>query len=203
LKYAIFGGSFNPIHNGHIIVVQKMLDYIENLQKLFVIPAGCSPFKRQMEDQLPFEYRYDWCSRIFSKINGTDTLDIERDDEAKTPSYTYQTVERFYDLFHEYPILIIGEDSLSSFHKWKYYQRILERCELAVFRRRGFSGKVSVDNKYLEKITVYDSPYIEISSTEIRERIYAKKSIKGYVPETLEEDIIKKISKMSEINEKD
>src|SRR6056297_2044642 len=108
MRYAIFGGSFNPIHNGHIIIVQKMLDYIPGLQKLFVIPAGCSPFKRQMEDQLPFEYRYNWCSHIFSKIDGTDTLDIERDDGAETPSYTYQTIERLYALFHDYPILIIG-----------------------------------------------------------------------------------------------
>ncbi len=195
MKYAIFGGSFNPIHNGHIIIVQKMLDYIEGLQKLYVIPAGCSPFKRQMENQLPFEYRYNWCSRVFSKIDGTDTLDIERDDENDIPSYTYQTIERFYALYHEYPILIIGEDSLSSFHKWKYYEHILDRCELAVFKRRGFSGKVSVDSKYMQKITIYDSPYIEISSTEIRERIKEKKSIKGYVPETLEEDIKKQFTK--------
>jgi nicotinate-nucleotide adenylyltransferase len=195
VKYAIFGGSFNPIHNGHIIIVQKMLDYIEGLQKLFVIPAGCSPFKRQMENQLPFEYRYSWCSQVFSKIDGTDSLDIERDDEADTPSFTYQTIERFYELYHAYPVVIIGEDSLSSFHKWKYYERILERCELAVFKRRDFSGKVRVDPKYLQKIKIYDSPYIEISSTEIRERIKENKSIKGYVPESLEEDIIKRFIK--------
>lgn len=201
MKYAIFGGSFNPIHNGHIIIVQKMLDYIPKLKKLFVIPAGCSPFKRQIEDQLPFEYRYNWCSHIFSNIDGTDTLDIERDDRAETPSYTYQTVERCYELFHSYPVLVIGEDSLSSFHKWKYYECILERCELAVFKRRGYSGKVSVDSKYLQKIRVYDSPYIEISSTEIRERIKNQQSVKGFVPETLEEEIIKKYKKMSDHDE--
>jgi len=202
MRYAIFGGSFNPIHNGHIIIVQKMLDDIPGLQKLFVIPAGCSPFKRQMQDQLHFEVRYNWCSRIFSTIDGTDTLEIERGDRIESPSYTYQTLERLYDLFHAYPLLIIGQDSLASFHQWRHYEHILDRCELAVFKRRGFSGQVCVDAKYLHKITVYDTPYIEISSTEIRKRIKRQQSIKGYVPESLEEDMIQKYKKQSDDNEK-
>ncbi|MFW6262611.1 MAG: nicotinate-nicotinamide nucleotide adenylyltransferase, partial [Thermotogota bacterium] len=184
------------------IIVQKMLDYIGNLKRLFIIPAGCSPFKRTMEDQAPFEYRYKWCSSIFATIDGIDTLDIEREDAMDNPSYTYQTIQRFYKQFHEYPILILGEDSLASFHKWKHYERILERCELAVFQRRGYSGKINIDNRYLEKVTVYDTPYLEISSTEIRKRISKNKSIKGYVPETLEREIIEQFKKLSDMNAK-
>jgi len=203
VKYAIFGGSFNPIHNGHIIIVQKMLDYIQSIKMLFIVPAACSPFKRELEDLVPFETRYDWCTRVFSKVEGTKTLDIERNENTDTPSYTYQTIERFKTIYQEYPLLIIGEDSLVTFHKWKKFERILERCELAVFKRRGYGGKSKIDDKYLQKITVYDTPYIEISSTEIRERLSGGKSIKGYVPETLETDIIEEFNKMSDMNDKD
>src|SRR6056297_1666233 len=177
-----------------------MLDYIQSIKMLFIVPAACSPFKTELEDLVPFETRYDWCTRVFSKVEGTKTLDIERNENTDTPSYTYQTMERFQAIYQEYPLLIIGEDSLATFHKWKHFERILEHCELAVFRRRGYAGKSSIHDKYLHKITVYKTPYIEISSTEIRERIRGGKSIKGYVPETIEPDIIKEFKKMSDMN---
>ncbi len=201
LKYAFFGGSFNPIHNGHIIVVQKMLDYLEGLEKLFIIPAGCSPFKTALDNQLPFEDRYQWCVRSFDGIEKIQVLDIERNDEADEPSYTYKTLERFYHLYGQYPVLIIGEDSLASFHRWKNFERILDRCDVAVFRRKGYSANKMIEEKYQSKITIYNTPFIEISSTEIRNRIGEEKSIRGYVPQTLEEAIVKKYRRKSDANE--
>jgi len=196
VNYAIFGGSFNPVHNGHIIIVHKMLEYLKQLKKLFIVPAGCSPFKRDMKDQASFEDRYTWCYQAFSGISRTDILDIERDDGKNSPSFTYETIEQFYQSFGEYPTLIIGEDALTTFHKWKQHEKILERCEIAVFRRRGYSENHQLNKRFLHKITVYDSPYIEISSTEIRNRISHGQSIRGYVPETLEEPIIQTYESM-------
>lgn len=202
MKYAIFGGSFNPVHNGHIIIVQKMLDYIKDLDHLYIVPAGCSPFKREMEDHANFDIRYTWCSRAFNRIDRTSTIDIERNYNPDSPSFTYDTIKLFYKRYQVFPTLIIGEDSLASFHKWKHHDKILEKCQLAVFRRRGYSGKIKIENRYLGKITVYDSPYIEISSTEIRKRINVNKSIRGYVPELLEDQIMDIYKKMSDGNEK-
>ena len=201
LKYAVFGGSFNPIHNGHIIIAQKMLEYIEGLEKLFIIPAGCSPFKRDLENQLPFEDRYRWCVHSFNGIDKIQVLDIERNDEKDEPSYTYETLERFFYLYGQYPVLIIGEDSLASFDRWRNFEKILERCDVAVFKRRGYSKNAMIDTKFKSKITVYDTPFIEISSTEIRNRIGEGKSVRGYVPQTLEEEIIKKYKRKSDANE--
>ncbi len=201
MKYAIFGGSFNPIHNGHIIIVQEMLDYLKQVDRLFIVPAGCSPFKKDMEDLAAFEYRFRWCEKAFDKIDKTQISDIEANYKPDFPSYTVDTLKKFFSVYSQYPALIIGEDSLSTFHRWKDYRKILETCELAVFRRRGYSGKVSVDKRYLNKITVFDSPYIEISSSTIRERIKAGKSIAGYVPDSLEREIVDYYIKASDKHE--
>ena len=186
-KYAFFGGSFNPIHNGHIIIVQYMLDLLKP-EWLFVVPAGRSPFKTGKTDTADFDLRYAWCERAFSGLNRVRILDIEREADESRPAYTIDTLHRFNQRFGSYPTLILGEDALASFHKWKDYRKILELTKIAIFQRKIDSGKqqARIDPLYKDRILRFSTPLIEISSTEIRRRAASKRSLRGFVPEAIE-----------------
>jgi len=189
-KYAFFGGSFDPIHNGHIIIVQYMLDFLKP-EWLFVVPAGRSPFKTGKTDTADFESRYTWCERGFSGLNRVRILDIERGTDESSPAYTIDTLHRFNQRFGSYPTLILGEDALATFHKWKDYRKILELTKLAVFHRKTSKSKQSntLESTYKDRILRFPTPIIEISSTEIRKRAISKSSLRGFVPESIEQGI--------------
>jgi nicotinate-nucleotide adenylyltransferase len=188
-NFAIFGGSFDPIHNAHVIIAQKMYEFLRPLKKLYIIPAGCSPFK-MAEEKAPFELRAEWCKSAFSAINGIKILEIEKNTGTEKPSYTIDTLNTFFKLFGEYPTIIIGEDSLQTFHKWKSSDEIIAKTSLAVYKRRGCSEISETEKKYPDRVRLFDTSYIEISSTEIRERIAAGKTVRGFVPQSVEKEII-------------
>ena len=193
-NFAIFGGSFDPIHNAHVIIAQKVYEFLMPLKKLYIVPAGCSPFKKD-EENTPFELRVEWCKKAFSGIDGIEVLEIEKDTGTKKPSYTIDTLNTFYKLFGEYPTIIIGEDSLQTFHKWRALEEIITKSDLVVYKRRGYSEISETEKKYPDKVRLFDTAYIEISSTEIRERIRMGRTVRGFVPKSVEKEIIDYYSK--------
>ncbi|MDI3472529.1 MAG: nicotinate-nucleotide adenylyltransferase [Thermotogaceae bacterium] len=187
MKYGIFGGSFNPIHNGHIIIIQLALEYL-NLDKLFVVPAYKPPHKSS-ENLAPFEKRYEWVSKCLEGIQKIDLSDFERKKGGL--SYTIDTVEHFIEKTGEKPYLLIGEDMAEMFHKWHRYQEILEKATVCVYPRYHFPSEMKLEGG----LVALNLPLIQISSSDIRKRLKEGRSVRGFVPDIIIEELLEVYSK--------
>ncbi len=187
MKIGIFGGSFNPIHKGHEAMAHFALKKL-NLDKLIIIPVGIASHKKN--NFLDAKLRLELCKKVFEDFENIEISNIEI--KSSETSYTYKTLQKIIELYGEEQEYyeIIGEDSIDYFEKWKNYKEILEKSKVVVFRRKN-SNKEYKHLKH-KNIIYLESPYYNISSTEIRERIKNKKDLKDLVNEKIEE-IIKEI----------
>jgi len=185
-KIGLFGGTFNPLHFGHIKIAEAFVNSLA-LTKCIFIPANISPFKADIIDNTVIDARH----RVNILASGlADYPDFEYDDfEIRNGgvSYTYLTLEYFKEKYPDSRLFwLIGGDHISKFHLWKNYTYILEMAELAVVNRN--SELNDRDIKILTdltagKFTIINQPLVHISGTEIRERIKNGLSIEGLVPE--------------------
>ena len=177
MRIGIFGGSFNPIHIGHLLIADRVKEMAE-LDKIIFVPVGlpCHKENKLLDSELRQKL-------ILKCIEDREYFELS-DIELKTGemNYTYDTLVKFRENFKEDTFVeIIGEDSAEYLHKWKNYERLVEETEIFVFKRNGSNYKSCHKN-----ITVLDTPIIELSSTEIRERLREGKSIAYMVPEKIE-----------------
>ncbi|MGF6905529.1 nicotinate (nicotinamide) nucleotide adenylyltransferase [Fusobacterium sp. PH5-44] len=174
MKIGIFGGSFNPVHNGHVSVVKYVIENI-NLDKIIIVPVGI-PSHRENDLENKDE-RLHMCKLAFEHMDNVDISDIEV--KAEKISYTYDTlleIQKIYGEYNEY-YEIIGEDSYAYFDKWRNYKEILELSKVVVLQRDGYEGDIISDN-----IIMLDSPFFPYSSTEIRKRLENDDKIDNMVP---------------------
>lgn len=173
-RIGIYGGSFDPVHKGHRLLAENLSKEI-NADKVFIIPAAVSPFKKG--SVASDEDRLAMCTLAFS-----DDLYEISDWEIKKggKSYTVDTLREFKKLYPEDKLyLFMGDDMLLSFHKWYKYDEILKLCTLVCGVRSGECEKLSQMKEYAEnvlklnkdEIVICESEPIEISSTEIRESL--------------------------------
>jgi len=163
MNIAIYSGSFNPIHTGHLKLAEYLTDNRLADEVWFVV-SPCNPLKEQIE--LIDEYlRLDM---VVLAIKGKDKLkasDVEF--TMPVPSYTIDTLHCLTGLFPEHRFsLLIGSDNALVFDQWKNYPQILAEYSVLVYPRRGFDF-LTVADKYPE-MKLLDTPYYDISSTEIR-----------------------------------
>lgn len=180
MKVGIYGGSFNPVHKGHIFVAKFIKEYLQ-LDLLLIIPVGIPSHK---EDILAdSRLRFEMCKKAFAGIDGIIVSDIEL--KSEDVSYTYDTLLK---VIKKYPnadyFEIIGEDSGENFHKWKNYQEILKLSKVVVLRRKGYKTKIEDNN-----IIQVENTYVDFSSTDVREKIKKGMEIKDMVPEEVEKII--------------
>lgn len=189
MTIGIYGGTFDPVHNGHLVIATAMMERIP-LEKLVVMPAYIPPHKRG-KVRAGFDLRLDWLRRAFSGIEGVEISDFE--GRSKTVSYTFETIEHFEKDFGRVAY-IIGEDSFVNIESWYRYRELIERVDLYVYPRycagprddgvaerlKGFSGNIRMMDEL---------PIVQFSSTTIRERCEASLSVRGYVPGCLEDEI--------------
>ena len=183
----IFGGSFNPIHNGHLIIIQMISEMID-FERFFIVPAKISPFKKENSGIIPFVKRFEWVKSAAEGIDRIEVSDIEGETICEV-SYTIDTVRAFHKKFENPLLLTVGGDSFESFEKWKDWKEILNKCTLLVYPRKKeytfFEKKEIAEDK-----TIFlEAPIIEISSSQIRNRIKKRLSIRGFVPQMLEAEI--------------
>jgi len=183
----IFEGSFNPIHNGHLIIIQ-MISEIIDFERFFIVPAKISPFKKEDSEVIPFEKRFEWVKSAAGGIDGIEVSDIEGKTVSRV-SYTIDTVKAFRKKFSNPLMLTVGGDSFESFDKWKDWKEILNECTLLVYPRKREENFFEKKEIAEEKTIFLKVPLIEISSSQIRSRIKRRLSIRGFVPQMLEAEI--------------
>jgi nicotinate-nucleotide adenylyltransferase len=188
-RIGILGGTFDPIHLGHLITAQSVLE-IRNLERIIFIPAYISPHK-QDRSSAGTEHRLKMLQLSIEGVPYFEYSDIEL--KAKSISYTVKTLEDFKKKYDNVD-LIIGYDNVITFDKWKEPDKIVELAQLVVLRRRTdgvrAEGETKLErNKYFDIAKFVKTPVVEISSSNIRERIREGKPIDFLVPQKVKEYI--------------
>ena len=182
-KIGLYFGTFNPIHIGHLIIANHIINDTDVGEVWFVVSPH-SPFKNSI-DLLDDYARLELLHKAVKKYHKLSVSDIEF--SLSKPSYTFNTL---VNLVKKYPnkdfSLIMGRDNLSLFHKWKNYELILENHKLYIYPRLG-STPSFLDNH--NKVHILDAPIIEIASSVIRHAIKNKIDIRAMLPPNVWEHI--------------
>jgi nicotinate-nucleotide adenylyltransferase len=180
VRVGVYGGSFDPPHAGHLILAADAVRTLA-LDLLLFIPAAVQPFKRDRAGVSSPEARVDMLRLAVGegKTFRVDTVELDRGGL----SYTVETLE---ELSRRYAgaelFLIVGEDALAGFGKWKSSERIRELATLAALRRHEGAS----DRPLPAGVREASGRVVDVSSTEIRERVKAGNSIRGFVSEAVE-----------------
>lgn len=177
MKVGLYFGSFNPIHIGHLIVADSMLEYAQ-LDEVWFVVSPQSPFK-QNKQQVAETHRAEMVALATTNHPQLKVSTIEFD--LPKPSYTIHTLEALSKQHPDYNFtLLMGSDNLVYFHKWKAYESILEMVHIKVYAR-------SIDEAIPEqwnahpKIEQVALPLIPISSTYLRNQISKNKSVRYWL----------------------
>ncbi|MCB0487300.1 MAG: nicotinate-nucleotide adenylyltransferase [Cyclobacteriaceae bacterium] len=176
----LFFGSFNPIHVGHLIIANSML---ENgpLDKVWFVVTPQNPLKPSRGLLHEFD-RFDMVKAAITDNYKFEVSDVEF--HLPKPSYTAYTLAHLSEKNPDKNfVLIIGEDNLANFGRWKNHEHILESYQLFVYPRPRVTNS---DLKRHANVKMVDAPVLDISATFIRNQIKGNKSIKYLVPESVE-----------------
>jgi nicotinate-nucleotide adenylyltransferase len=177
----LYFGTFNPIHVGHLIIANHLVEH-SNLDEIWMVVTPHNPFKKK-SSLLDNVHRFalvDLATEKYSKIKPSDI-----EFKLPQPNYTVYTLAHISEKYPKYNFsLIMGEDNLKSFHKWKNYETILEHHHIYVYPRIS-EGTVETQFHNHAKIHKVDAPIVQISSTMIRKGIKNKKNVQALVSETV------------------
>lgn len=169
-KIGIFGGAFNPVHNGHIHLAKAVLE-LAKLEKVLIIPTKVSPHKQS--DLLDYKHRRSLLNLAFEGENSFEVSDIEQKIEGK--NYTIKTIIELKKLYKNIEFsLIMGGDMLLYFKQWYHYEDVLRQCRIIVAARheKEYEKLVEFANELdISRISILEIPVVEISSTQIRKLI--------------------------------
>lgn len=183
MKVGLFFGSFNPIHIGHLIIANYMLEFTE-VEEVWFVVSPQNPFKihDQLEDS---QHRLKMVQLALDDNPKFKALDIEFG--LPKPSFTINTLHYLKEKSpnHDF-ILIMGSDNLAQLPKWKGFDEIINNYNLFVYHREGSDNQ---ELKARDNVRVFDAPVLSISATFIRDVLHAGKSIKYLVPGKVEDYI--------------
>ncbi len=203
VKIGLFGGTFNPIHWGHLRSAEEIREIFE-LRYIIFIPASIPPHKTE-EGIIPFDHRLEMVKLAIKENPYFSVSDVERKRPGK--SYSVETIDHFKKEYKKMsPFFILGMDAFQEIASWKDYQRLFSLCNLVVINRPGHQKKLPSEILPLEiaKDFCYDTKgnrflhpsqcaiyfqevsLLDISSRVIRKRIKENKSIKYLLPEEVE-----------------
>ncbi len=173
IKTGIFGGSFNPIHNGHIALAKAVLEQCA-LDEVWLMVSPQNPLK-QNQTLLDDGKRLELARKALEGVDGIIASDYEF--KLPKPSYTWNTLQH---LSKDYPdrkfTLLIGGDNWAHFQRWRHWKDILTHYDVIVYPRNEYPGTLQL-------------PLLNISSTEVRKMVKEGKSLKGLVPLSIEKEV--------------
>ncbi|MDP5169411.1 MAG: nicotinate (nicotinamide) nucleotide adenylyltransferase [Bacteroidia bacterium] len=176
-KIGLFFGSFNPIHIGHLILAQTALN-LTDLDKVWFVVSPQNPFKEK-KNLLP---EYDRMRMADLVLDGNhDILPSNVEFSLPKPSYTIDTLTHLSERYKSYEFsLIMGEDNLQHFHKWKNHEAILKYYRIFVYPRVDCEPSELANHPNVHK---FEAPLLNISATYIRETVKSGGSVRYMVPE--------------------
>ncbi|MBR2151169.1 MAG: nicotinate (nicotinamide) nucleotide adenylyltransferase [Prevotella sp.] len=173
-KIGIFGGSFNPIHCGHIALAKAALEQC-GFDEVWLMVSPQNPLKQGSSELLDDRLRYEMAKKALEGVEGVVACDYEF--HLSRPSYTWNTLQH---LSNDYPDcefrLLIGGDNWAHFQRWRHWKDILRQHGVVVYPRGNYPGTIQM-------------PLLQVSSTEIRERVKLRQPITGLVPAAIEQQV--------------
>lgn len=180
-RIGIFGGSFNPIHSGHIALAQQ-LRQIASLDEVWLMVSPQNPLKQGSTELLDDRLRFLMARIALHGEKGIKACDYEM--HLPKPSYTWNTLQNLKADFPNYQfVLLIGGDNWQLFPKWYRAEDILREHQIVVYPRNREQKEKTMKS---DRVIIADTELIPISSTMIRQRVRNGESISGLVPNTIE-----------------
>jgi nicotinate-nucleotide adenylyltransferase len=180
VRLGIFGGSFDPPHVGHLLTAIDAFEFLK-LDKLLFVPAAVQPLKAGLATATAPQR----LAMVRLLVGADERFDVDAVEiERAGLSYTVDTLETFAQRFpHAELFFLVGMDAMAAFGSWKNPRRIMELARLAILRRPGAAvGELNNDRDGTIDLA---TRLVDVSSTEIRERVRAGKSTRGFVPESV------------------
>lgn len=190
IKLGIMGGTFNPIHQGHLVAAEIIRDEFKLNEVLFV-PSGKPPHKDNNEIASP---RHRWMMTLLATATNdyfsTSSIEIERKGE----SYTYDTIVSLKKIYGEKTecYFITGADAIAQISTWHKVENLPSLAKFIAASRPGYKLDMEkIEPSFRKSTYLIEIPALAISSTEIRKRVKEGKTIKYLVPEVVEKYIYK------------
>ncbi len=186
-RIGIFGGSFNPIHIGHAIIANYVMQNT-NLDQLWLMVSPQNPLKAD-SDRNYDQHRLVMADLVARRIDGASVSGLEF--TLPRPSYTIDTLNELQRRFPDDEFwLIIGADNWSVFNKWKSHDEILSRFHVLIYPRRGFD--ITIPQIYSDTVKAISAPLVEVSSTVIRDGVKSLKNMSFFVTDDVYRYILEK-----------
>ena len=183
VRTGIFGGSFNPIHNGHIQLARQLRE-AAGLDEVWLMVSPQNPLKQQA-GLLADDLRLQMAQKAL--VDDPNICVSDYEFHLPRPSYTWNTLQ---NLEQDYPdrefVLLIGGDNWERFHRWYRADDIIRNYQLIVYPRRG--SDIDIEN-LPPSVTVVEAELLDISSTDIRRRVRRGQPITGMVPDSVVKDV--------------
>lgn len=163
MRIAIYGGTYNPIHNGHTSLAQSLIE--QNLvDEVWLMVSPQNPHKDN--NAAAYEERYEMARLATKRMKGILVSDFERN--LPIPSYTHTTLTKLSEQYPDHQFfLVIGADNWTNFHKWYRVEDIMKSYPILIYRRPNYDLNISTAPKGAD-ITIVDTPLYDVSSTDIR-----------------------------------
>jgi len=191
MKIGLLGGSFNPVHNGHLAIAKNALEQLE-LDKILFLPVGMHPLKTDSNIP-PFEIRYKLLKTVLKSIPDFDVSNL--DEKSENLNYTDELIKRLNSKYTDNEFFFIaGDDIVLELPRWHNYRWLLDNVKIIVFNRSDTDKSEWKNLDYIHKLTFLKIPPVDISSNEIRNKIRKGESISGLVPEIIINEVKKKYS---------
>ncbi len=177
-RIGLLGGTFDPVHNGHCKIARSFVSsgYID---ELWILLTPYPPHKQEV-NYVDYDIRLKMLKAAFGHDEKIQISTLE--NELPKPSYTINTILKLKEAYPDTLFYFcLGEDSLEHFHKWKYYDRILDEVKLLAAQRPGSTHK-NVDSLVSERSLFIEHEPLRISSSEVRDKISSGESIEDCVP---------------------
>ena len=184
IRTGVFGGSFNPVHTGHVALARRLRDEAA-LDEVWLMVSPQNPLKAQASLKSD-RVRLMLARKALKGVRGVKASDFEF--RLPKPSYTWHTLQALEEAYPDRTfVLLIGADNWTVFPRWYRYEDIIRKYEIVIYPRTGYP----VDAASLpEGVRLADTPLEDVSSTEIRKRVGAGLSIDGMVPDNILGDVL-------------